>query len=51
MLKKAKLGLNPGRVFQKGLEGFMRLNTACPRSVLEKAMKQLKEAIDNLGIQ
>lgn len=39
MLKKAKLGLNPGRVFQKGLEGFMRLNTACPRSVLEKAMK------------
>ncbi len=51
MLKKAKLGLNPGRVFQKGLEGFMRLNTACPRSVLEKAMKQLKEAVDNLGIQ
>ena len=51
MLKKAKLGLNPGRVFQKGLEGFMRLNTACPRSVLEKAMKQLKEAVDNLEIQ
>ncbi len=51
MLKKAKLGLNPGRVFQKGLEGFMRLNTACPRSVLKKAMKQLKEAVDNLGIQ
>lgn len=51
ILKKAKLGLNPGRVFQKGLEGFMRLNTACPRSVLKKAMKQLKEAVDNLGIQ
>ena len=50
MLKKAKLGLNPGRVFQKGLEGFMRLNTACPGSVLEKAMKQLKEAVDNLEI-
>ena len=27
ILKKAKLGLNPGRSFQKDLEGFMRINT------------------------
>ena len=47
MLKEAKIGLNPGRSFQKGLEGFMRLNTACPRSVLEKALNQLKDAIEN----
>ena len=45
MLTKAKLGLNEGRVYQKGLEGFMRLNAACPRAVLEKAVNQLKEAI------
>ena len=45
MLTKAKLGLNEGRVYQKGLEGFMRLNAACPRAVLEKALNQLKDAI------
>lgn len=48
MLKKAKLGLNSGRAFQKDLEGFMRLNAACPRSVLEKALDQLKKAIEEL---
>ena len=48
MLKKAKIGLNPGRVFQKDLVGFMRLNSACPRSILEKALSQLKKAVDNL---
>ena len=48
MLKKAKLGLNPGRVFQKELEGFMRLNAACPRPLLEKALNQLKDAVDGL---
>ena len=47
MLTKAKLGLNEGRVYQKGLEVFMRLNAACPRAVLEKALKQLKDAILN----
>ena len=25
--------------------GYMRMNIACPRSVLEKAMEQLKEAV------
>ena len=48
MLKKAKLGLNPGRAFQKDLEGFMRLNAACPRSVLGKALEQLKKAVEEL---
>ena len=47
MLTKAKLGLNEGRVYQKELEGFMRLNDACPRAVLEKALNQLRDAILN----
>ena len=47
MLTKAKLGLNEGRVYQKGLEGFMRLNAACPRAVLENALNQLRDAILN----
>lgn len=40
----AHLALNDGTMFGKEGEGFMRLNVACPRSVLEKALKQLKEA-------
>lgn len=48
MLKKAKLGLNSGRAFQKDLQGFMRLNVACPRGVLEKALNQLKDAVNTL---
>ena len=28
--------------------GYMRLNVACPRSLLEKALNQLKNAVDSL---
>ncbi len=40
----AHLALNDGTIFGSEGEGFMRLNAACPRSVLEKAMLQLLEA-------
>lgn len=40
----AHLALNDGTIFGAEGEGFMRLNAACPRSVLEKAMLQLLEA-------
>lgn len=43
-IKDAKLGLNTGVSFGKGGEGFMRLNFAVPRVVLEKAMDQLEVA-------
>lgn len=45
---KAKLGLNDGKTFDRTLDGYMRLNVACPRCVLEKAMKQLEDAVNNL---
>ena len=48
MIEKAKIGLNEGYTFGRSLTGFMRLNAACPRSVLEKALRQLKEAVDQL---
>ncbi len=48
MIEKAKIGLNEGYTFGRSLTGFMRLNAACPRSVLEKALRQLKEAVDRL---
>ncbi|MEG0813365.1 MAG: PatB family C-S lyase [Clostridium sp.] len=46
MIKEAKIGLNAGCDFDRELSGFMRLNTACPRSVLEQAMNRLKAAVE-----
>ena len=48
MIYKAGLGLNEGYTFGRSLSGYMRLNAACPRSVLEKALNQLREAVDAL---
>ncbi|MEG1564160.1 MAG: PatB family C-S lyase [Bacteroides sp.] len=41
----ARLALNDGMMFGKEGEGFMRLNVACPRSLLAQALHQLKEAL------
>ena len=48
MIEKAKLGFNEGWSFGRSLNGYMRLNAACPRSVLEQAMKQLEAAVKSL---
>ena len=48
MIEEAKIGLNEGYTFGRSLTGFMRLNAACPRSVLEKALKQLRDAVERL---
>lgn len=45
VVDKAGLGLNAGNAFDPALHGFMRMNVACPRCVLEQAMEQLKEAV------
>jgi cystathionine beta-lyase len=45
---KAHLALNDGTAFGAEGEGFMRLNVASPRSVIEQAMKQLAEAYSGL---
>ncbi len=47
IINKAKLWLDGGTMFGKDGEGFQRVNIACPRSVLEKAFKQLREALKN----
>lgn len=46
---KAGLGLNKGTIFGPGGEYHLRLNAACPRSILEQAMTQLKEAVDKMA--
>ena len=48
MIHKAGLGLSEGYYFAPSLSGFMRLNAACPRSVLQKAMEQLAAAVKTL---
>ena len=45
IINKAKLWLDAGDIFGKASEQYQRIVMACPRATLEKAMKQLKEAI------
>lgn len=47
-VRKARLALNDGEMFGPGGEGFMRLNVAAPRVILEEAMQRLKSAVDTL---
>ena len=44
-VNKAGLALNDGAMFGPGGEGYMRLNIACPRSLLATALSQLKAAL------
>ncbi|WP_270182225.1 MalY/PatB family protein [Alkalihalobacillus sp. CinArs1] len=41
---EAKLALDEGYIFGEGGKGFERINIACPRSTLEKGLKQLENA-------
>ena len=43
LINKANLGFNHGSMFGPGGNGFFRINIACPRSVIKKALNQLKE--------
>ncbi|MDL2290054.1 PatB family C-S lyase [Paludibacteraceae bacterium OttesenSCG-928-F17] len=47
-IKEAKLGLNEGTSFGPGGEYCMRLNVACPRTILEQALSQLRKAVISL---
>lgn len=46
MLYEAKLWLDEGTMFGEEGAGFMRVNIACPRVTIEKAMKQLKAVFE-----
>ncbi|WCK55557.1 pyridoxal phosphate-dependent aminotransferase [Aneurinibacillus sp. Ricciae_BoGa-3] len=48
MLKKAKIAFNHGYIFGQGGEGFVRMNIACPRTILEDALNRLLVAIRDL---
>lgn len=42
---RARLALNDGAMFGREGEGFMRLNVAVPRAVLQRAMERLRDAV------
>ena len=48
-VKRARLALNDGEMFGKGGEGFMRLNVAAPRSILQTALDRLKEVCQSFA--
>ncbi len=43
LVQDAKIGLSPGELFGPGGEGFQRMNIACPREVLIKALNNLEK--------
>lgn len=44
-LKHGRVGLNEGKTFGTGGEGHLRLNFACPRSILEEALSRMEKAV------
>lgn len=46
--RKAGLYMNDGSMFGEEGRGFVRLNVGCPRSVLVKAMEQLRAAVETI---
>lgn len=48
MLQKAKIAFNDGSTFGSEGVGYVRMNIACHHSTLEKALKQLENAIKTL---
>ena len=48
-VEKAGVGMNEGSRFGPGGEGFMRMNLACPRATVLRALEQIETAIKTLG--
>ena len=46
LINEAGVGLNDGSVFSPGGEGFMRLNVACSRAVIQKALTQISKVVN-----
>ena len=45
---RAHLALNDGSIYGEEGTGYMRINLACPRSVVRQALAQLKDAITSI---
>jgi len=45
LVDDARLALNQGYIFGESGSGFARLNFACPRFILEKALENIRGAV------
>lgn len=45
LLKKAKVALDPGYWFGEEGKGFMRINIACPRTLLKEGLDRIRQAM------
>lgn len=50
MIDKAHLAVNSGHIFGSQGSGFIRLNVACPRQVVEKALNHLRLAVESTRV-
>jgi cystathionine beta-lyase len=48
MREKAKVGLNEGYTFGESGSGFLRMNFACPRSIVQEALTRIENAFNSL---
>lgn len=51
MRVKARVGLEDGFIFGEAGDGFMRMNIACPRSILEEALKRIEIAVNSIKMR
>lgn len=49
IVNRAKLWLDSGSIFGPEGKGFERMNIACPRTTLQRALLQLEQAVNNSG--
>ncbi len=47
-INKAHVGLNDGAAFGEKGSGFMRMNIACSRSLLEEALERIRQAVKRI---
>ncbi|MDO5531479.1 MalY/PatB family protein [Sutterella sp.] len=47
-LEEAKVAFNPGESFGPGGKGHMRMNLACPRSIVTEALERVERAVNAL---
>ena len=45
LLADGRLFVNPGSIYGAAGEGFIRLNIACPRTLLADGLERLKKAL------
>lgn len=49
LIRQARIASNPGHWFGREGAGFARINIACPRSILIKALENLEKAVNRLA--